>query len=460
MKASARWILTLTITAIVIAFAFCGCASDAELLLKLKTVDDAPAQHEAAVELASRHSVTATQDLAAAAKSSSVATAGLAALRDEYIAALGSTLSWDWTDSFTEEQVATVDCLAAVGDSIAAKALIGFAFTGDLGPEEVRLRALKALDSFDDSVAMPELAQALTSELALPEVYIDEWRSATIAYLAARASSAPALVEAVRNKLLYEGEYELWQTVEQTLVALGGSAAEATAPFVGEDWADSVLQSIGVPAIPAIAAALEGPDQAAAAKALEFLLLISGDDEAMKSVVVPYLAKSELVPLLLGSQYCRASDEYFSLSAPVFGSAMEIALLQIGEPAVNELVDRGVGLLDETAKWTGQAVAIVIYELITRYPAATVTQVLVEKVTEDAEDRLRTLFLAVKLGTAGSQGALIQALDEYGDKAMAEDYLNCGSAELSEAAERWATNHGYYVSSDGGGSHRATWGAF
>jgi hypothetical protein len=42
---------------------------------------------------------------------------------------------------------------------------------------------------------------------------------------------------------------------------------------------------------------------------------------------------------------------------------------------------------------------------------------------------------------------------------MAEDYLNCGSAALDEGGRRWASMHGYYVST-GDGSHQASWGTF
>jgi hypothetical protein len=461
MKTSHRCMPILILLMIVIAFACGGCAgSEADLLLRLKTVEDTSARQKAAADLARRHSLAATQDLVAAAGGNTVATAGLAALRDEYIATLGSTDPWAWTESFTTTQAGILDCLAAVGDSVAAKALREFALAPDLGPQEVRLKALQTLGSFDEATAVPQLVEAIIHQTT-EDVVDHTMDDAVVACLVARPGFAAApLVEAIQRERLYDGGYETWQTLQHALVALGGPAAEAVAPFVGQDWADSVLHDIGIPGVPAIGVVLGGSDSVAAANALALLCQISFEDEAVKSVVVPYLAKPELIPLLLDSPYCRAPDEYVPLSAPVFGSAIELALLQIGQPAVSELVDRGVGLLNETAEWADTASAGVIYQLIAQYPAAMVTQVLVEKVTEGADDRLRTLFLAVKLGTAGSQEALIQALDDYGDKIMAEDYLNCGSAELSEAAERWAKNHGYYVASNGGGSHRGRWGAF
>jgi len=39
---------------------------------------------------------------------------------------------------------------------------------------------------------------------------------------------------------------------------------------------------------------------------------------------------------------------------------------------------------------------------------------------------------------------------------MAEDFLNCGNAQLEEAARSWAANHGYVVQPSSGGG--PSWG--
>jgi HEAT repeat protein len=44
-----------------------------------------------------------------------------------------------------------------------------------------------------------------------------------------------------------------------------------------------------------------------------------------------------------------------------------------------------------------------------------------------------------------SEGTLIAALDKYGDRNMAQDYLNCGNVSLSVAAEDWARKRGIKV---------------
>jgi hypothetical protein len=53
---------------------------------------------------------------------------------------------------------------------------------------------------------------------------------------------------------------------------------------------------------------------------------------------------------------------------------------------------------------------------------------------------------------------MVELLEGYGDKRLAEDYLNCGQPDLDSAGREWAHRRGYSVGS-GAGSHRATWGS-
>ena len=64
----------------------------------------------------------------------------------------------------------------------------------------------------------------------------------------------------------------------------------------------------------------------------------------------------------------------------------------------------------------------------------------------------------IKRGETGSEGTLIQALNAYGNYAMAVDLLNCGNSALEAAASEWAGKHGYRVTS-GGGSGGPRWGS-
>ncbi len=124
----------------------------------------------------------------------------------------------------------------------------------------------------------------------------------------------------------------------------------------------------------------------------------------------------------------------------------------------DSLLHAGAKLLNGRADWTDTAKARPIYDELKRMNGLIVTKAVVRKVTA-GEDRLRVLFLAVKLGITGSEEHLNAVLQTYGDKNMAEDYLNSGSQLLSEGAKRWANEHGYSINA-GGGSHRVAWGRF
>lgn len=53
---------------------------------------------------------------------------------------------------------------------------------------------------------------------------------------------------------------------------------------------------------------------------------------------------------------------------------------------------------------------------------------------------------------------MVDLLEGYGDKTLAEDYLNCGQPDLNAAARKWFYARGYSIR-PGFGSHRATWGS-
>ncbi len=64
----------------------------------------------------------------------------------------------------------------------------------------------------------------------------------------------------------------------------------------------------------------------------------------------------------------------------------------------------------------------------------------------------------IRLGKAGTEPTLVRALDKYGDKAMALDYLNCGNDQLETGAENWAHKHGYSVITKPGTAGGPQWG--
>lgn len=131
-------------------------------------------------------------------------------------------------------------------------------------------------------------------------------------------------------------------------------------------------------------------------------------------------------------------------------------LREIGR--VDNLLRAGAKLLSGRGDWTNAVKARPIYDELKGMDGRLVAKAIVRRVT-NGEDRLRVLFLAVKLGIPGSEQRLNDLLQAYGDKSMAEDYLNSGSQLLNEGARRWASERGYSINS-GGGSHRVAWDQF
>jgi hypothetical protein len=101
----------------------------------------------------------------------------------------------------------------------------------------------------------------------------------------------------------------------------------------------------------------------------------------------------------------------------------------------------------------------VLYEGLRAANGKAVAISLCQQVVAHPELQTRLVLLGIKLGIAGSEDELIAVLFEYGDRVMAEDYLNSGSATLADGARRWAQAHGYQVLT-GFGSNRAGWGQF
>lgn len=63
----------------------------------------------------------------------------------------------------------------------------------------------------------------------------------------------------------------------------------------------------------------------------------------------------------------------------------------------------------------------------------------------------------IHAGQTGTETALIAALKQFGDKKMAQAYLNSGNSLLTTAAKDWAAGHGFYIQSLPGGGGQ-TWG--
>jgi hypothetical protein len=81
------------------------------------------------------------------------------------------------------------------------------------------------------------------------------------------------------------------------------------------------------------------------------------------------------------------------------------------------------------------------------------------EVQQDAATAVQQACLnLIRRGNESRIPEMMDLLEGYGDKMLAEDYLNCGQPDLDAAARKWAGRRGYNVGK-GHGSQRATWGS-
>jgi ankyrin repeat protein len=128
-------------------------------------------------------------------------------------------------------------------------------------------------------------------------------------------------------------------------------------------------------------------------------------------------------------------------------------------PEIEAKVVETAQLLSSSGQWTNPSKARSLYDGLKARQDKYLINALVLRVIRADDMRLRVLLLAIKLGIPGSEEKLGALLMEYGDKSMAEDYLNSGSSLLHSSGVAWANSHGYHIQT-GQGSNRSNWGSF
>lgn len=128
-------------------------------------------------------------------------------------------------------------------------------------------------------------------------------------------------------------------------------------------------------------------------------------------------------------------------------------------PEVEAAVEALAALLTPGGQWSDAKSARPRYDDLKRRQDKFLLNALVLQTIRGGVNRFRTIILSIKLGISGSEDKLGALLMAYGDKGMAEDYLNSGSNTLHSWASRWATANGYNIRT-GPGSRRANWGSF
>jgi len=82
---------------------------------------------------------------------------------------------------------------------------------------------------------------------------------------------------------------------------------------------------------------------------------------------------------------------------------------------------------------------------------------LVGKQKSAAPTVVRACHYLIRRGDVSQIPELEELLWRYGDKYLAEDYMNCGQPELYSIGLSWAWANGYSGGGTGKASHRAAW---
>lgn len=465
-----------------------GCASEEDLVLTLRTTDNAAERQKAAADLAARHSVAATRELASAAALDKAAAEGLVALRNEYVLFIDETV-FDARASgkeLTAEEVSalqdSVDCLTLIGDAESFEALgalvndperakVQPGGSGRLTPDtlELQLRALEAVAGADATgpageAALHQLVE--TACLAGDAISTIAIRDAAVEALAGRADAVPLLFQA---RVAAGDDEEMGAIVDSALAAIGEPAVDTLVEAMAEQaWADEILAEIGGPAVEAVTRELDSENARVRYRALGVLLRILPDDEPL---VRGILVDGQMVPLLLDARLnATYGDERDEAAETVLGLIGEPAvaplmalltteywaagvLASIGEPAVPALT---TALASEDRDVRFGAADVLVQ--IQRTEPASVAALTSDLQDENLEAVASNYAYYIRLGQTGTEGVLAKALHRYGNKEMALDYLNCGNAALDEAARAWADDHGYTVYTEPGTHGGPQWG--
>ena len=116
---------------------------------------------------------------------------------------------------------------------------------------------------------------------------------------------------------------------------------------------------------------------------------------------------------------------------PYVRAIADTALIRIGSPAVQALIVA----LRESDPYVPALAALALSSMKDPRSHDALMKILNER-NSRAIFGIHTYY--VKLGVPGSEPALIEALDKYPSREMAEEFLNSGNPALQEAAKEWA----------------------
>jgi hypothetical protein len=132
-------------------------------------------------------------------------------------------------------------------------------------------------------------------------------------------------------------------------------------------------------------------------------------------------------------------------------NSLDILTREAKDPAINLSANISLGRISWHEAFSGNSTPVTLGDFIG-------AAALVDTPQPTSADVVSACHNFIKLGDASRIPELIYLINKFGDKYLAEDYMNCGNDELKRAGEQWGRDHGYNVAT-GAGSNRVRWGS-
>lgn len=207
------------------------------------------------------------------------------------------------------------------------------------------------------------------------------------------------------------------------------------------EWTPQILARIGRPAVLPLLNIYQRRDTDAPAR-LRILEVVADMKKQDRGSAGENLLRGS-VPFLIS----QLAEDYFDPDIPIPSNILG----RIGGPALQPLLK---ALTVEETKDEALA-ALVVMDNYNRGALKPIDDALKKK---DYSYVATHYPLYIRLGRAGSEPTLVEALNRHGDQAMALDYLNAGNEKLEQGARAWARSNGYAVIKQPGGSGGPNWG--
>jgi hypothetical protein len=211
----------------------------------------------------------------------------------------------------------------------------------------------------------------------------------------------------------------------KVMTAQEAIAAQAQAAERGDASAGLVQQALNGAfdvVCQAAAGRLQSQDDLAA------VAVAAGDRDVLKIVLAKLTD-----PTLLGKVAAGAADTPMRLAAAC----------KAGSRTWNDIFGEATGQSRSSTSLGDALAAVALYNEVQSAASEAVQQACLAMIRQGDESRIPEMADLLML---------------YGDKSLAEDYLNCGQPDLDNVGRRWGNAHGYNVGT-GNGSHRANWGS-